>query len=259
MGNVKAREGWDEAHLGASSQATKSAPKDAAHATCDLGDTSLVSCIKVCIVSNLFPYYINTKMRCSKTALESDVSDEGSIIDAYPDPDQEGVVSNKDESRTEEGREGDGDEDARHAHSIAMPTWTNYPSMDSFTNSRGASVLQSFADNSGASALHPSDKNYDALAIHPSISNHGLGTLETEPFLLTSEPTRAGRKWKCRDMSGLSLCLCGVSVQPDSVGSIRCQRTGCETVWVSNHFFPPFIGIWLNLYTVVSFTMRWVC
>jgi hypothetical protein len=87
MGNVKAREGWDEAHLGASSQATKSAPKDAAHATCDLGDTSLVSCIKVCIVSNLFPCYINTKMTCSKTALESDASDEGSIIDAYPDPD----------------------------------------------------------------------------------------------------------------------------------------------------------------------------
>jgi hypothetical protein len=117
------------------------------------------------------------------------------------------VVSDKDESKTEEGREEDGDEATRHAHSIITPTWANYPSMDSFTNNCGASVLQSFADNSGASALHPSDKSYDTLAIHPPISDQGLGTLETEPFLLTSEPTRAGRKRKCRDMSGLSLCL----------------------------------------------------
>ena len=49
-----------------------------------------------------------------------------------------------------------------------------------------------------------------------------------------SAPTRVGHKRRCRDMTGLSLCLCGESVQPGDVGSIRCQRAGCETIWVSN-------------------------
>lgn len=52
-----------------------------------------------------------------------------------------------------------------------------------------------------------------------------------------SEPTRVGRRRRCRDMSGLSLCLCGERVKPGDIESIKCQRTGCETVWVSNCVF----------------------
>ena len=50
-------------------------------------------------------------------------------------------------------------------------------------------------------------------------------------------------------MSGLSLCLCGESVQPDDTGSIRCQRTGCETVWVSNCC--EFAGSRLNRVSII--------
>lgn len=235
MGNVKAREGWDEAHLGASSQATKSTLKDAAHATCDLGDTCLTSCIKVCVVAILFPCRrTNTEIPYSKTALESDASDEGSIIDH----DQEGVVSDKEGigiNSIEEGMEDDSNDDT---HSIVMPTLTNSPSMDPFINSHATSMLKPFMDNNNttaASAMSPSNK--------PCSAPTDFSTSQMEPFLLTSEPTRAGRKRKCRDMSNLSLCLCGISVQSDSVGSIRCQRAGCETVWVSNPFLPPFIEI----------------
>ena len=52
-------------------------------------------------------------------------------------------------------------------------------------------------------------------------------------FLTHITLTRVGRRRRCRDMSGLSLCLCRESVQPCNVASIRCQRTGCETIWVS--------------------------
>jgi len=43
-----------------------------------------------------------------------------------------------------------------------------------------------------------------------------------------------GCRQRCRDMSGLSQCLCGVSVQKGDLGLIQCQRDGCETTWVSN-------------------------
>jgi hypothetical protein len=59
--------------------------------------------------------------------------------------------------------------------------------------------------------------------------------LSSLPTFFASEPTRAGRKRKCRDMSGLSLCLCGDTAKPNDMGSIRCQKAGCETVWVSSH------------------------
>ena len=56
----------------------------------------------------------------------------------------------------------------------------------------------------------------------------------SEVIFLDSEPTHVGCGRRCGDMSGLSLCLCGESAQPDDVGSIQCERTGCETVWVSS-------------------------
>ena len=58
-------------------------------------------------------------------------------------------------------------------------------------------------------------------------------TDQSTTLFFESEPTHVGRRRKCRDMSGLSLCLCSDSARPDDAGSIRCQRAGCETVWVS--------------------------
>lgn len=37
-----------------------------------------------------------------------------------------------------------------------------------------------------------------------------------------SEPTCVGYKQRCRDISGLSLCLYGEQVQPEDIGSIQC-------------------------------------
>jgi len=59
------------------------------------------------------------------------------------------------------------------------------------------------------------------------------GSSGSDLLFFNSELTRGGCRRRCRDMSGLSLCLCGESVHPGDVGSIRCQRTGCETTWVS--------------------------
>ena len=54
----------------------------------------------------------------------------------------------------------------------------------------------------------------------------------TKPTFLDSEPTHAGRKQKAKDMSGLTVCLCGEHIKPGDEGSIQCQKAGCATVWV---------------------------
>ena len=41
-------------------------------------------------------------------------------------------------------------------------------------------------------------------------------------------------KQRCRDMSGLSQCLCSDNAKKDNAGSIQCKRVGCKTVWVSD-------------------------
>ena len=58
---------------------------------------------------------------------------------------------------------------------------------------------------------------------------------DPDPLFFESEPTCTGRRWKCRDMSGLFQCLCGETAKPNDEGSIQCQKVGCETVWVSSH------------------------
>ena len=68
-------------------------------------------------------------------------------------------------------------------------------------------------------------------------------------LFLDSEPTRVGRRRRCRDMSGLSLCLCGESVKPSEIGSIQCQRAGCETIWVSKCV--DFASPRLNLLSII--------
>ena len=71
----------------------------------------------------------------------------------------------------------------------------------------------------------------------PQMPINSLSTPVTDQsttVFFKSEPMRVGRRQKCRDMSDLSLCLCGDSTRPDDAGSIRCQRAGCETVWVSH-------------------------
>lgn len=80
----------------------------------------------------------------------------------------------------------------------------------------------------------------DSLIVHQTggsqmpISSLSIpSTDQSTTLFFESEPTRVGRRRKCRDMSDLSLCLCGDSARPDDAGSIRCQRAGCETVWVS--------------------------
>ena len=57
---------------------------------------------------------------------------------------------------------------------------------------------------------------------------------DPDPLFIESEPTHTGRRRKCRDMSGLSQCLCGETAKPNKEGSIQCQKVGCETVWVSS-------------------------
>jgi hypothetical protein len=75
------------------------------------------------------------------------------------------------------------------------------------------------------------------------------GSIPLDILFLDSEPTRVGRRRRCRDMSGLSLCLCGESVQPGEIGSIQCQRAGCETIWVSKYV--DFACPRLNLLSII--------
>lgn len=44
--------------------------------------------------------------------------------------------------------------------------------------------------------------------------------LATQPIFLDSEPIHTGRKRKAKDMSGLSVCLCGKNAKPNYIGSI---------------------------------------
>ena len=81
----------------------------------------------------------------------------------------------------------------------------------------------------------------------PPITSEPSGS---EVIFLDSEPTRVGCGRKCGDMSGLSLCLCGESAQLDDVGSIQCERTGCETVWVSSCSY--FVSSRLNRLSITS-------
>ena len=53
------------------------------------------------------------------------------------------------------------------------------------------------------------------------------------PEFIESEPTCVGQRRRCRDMSGLSVCLCGNCAELGDVASIQCQKIGCETIWVS--------------------------
>jgi len=61
----------------------------------------------------------------------------------------------------------------------------------------------------------------------------GTGLLDSNLQFFDSEPTCVGRKQRCRDISGLSVCLCGERVREGDVDSIKCHRNGCETIWVS--------------------------
>lgn len=66
----------------------------------------------------------------------------------------------------------------------------------------------------------------------------GHGPPAPVPASIISTPTRMGQRRKVRDMSGLSMCLCGDHAQAGNAGSIQCQRAGCETVWVSKFGWP---------------------
>jgi len=59
---------------------------------------------------------------------------------------------------------------------------------------------------------------------------------DPDPLFFESEPTRTSRRQKCRDISGLSQCLCGDIAKLNEEGSIQCQKIGCKTVWVSSPF-----------------------
>jgi len=59
----------------------------------------------------------------------------------------------------------------------------------------------------------------------------------TQPLFLDSEPMHVGRKWKAKDMSRLSVCLCGENAKPGDVSSIQCQKAGCATVWVMLFYY----------------------
>jgi hypothetical protein len=85
-----------------------------------------------------------------------------------------------------------------------------------------------------------SSHHADSVIVHQSGSSQVptnlsfvASTDKSTTLFFESELTCVGRRRKCRDMSGLSLCLCGDSARLDDAGSIRCQRAGCETVWVS--------------------------
>lgn len=100
--------------------------------------------------------------------------------------------------------------------------------------------------------------------LDPKTTHAGQVQVESNPIIrqhepdlsgslfFDSEPTRGGRKRKCRDMSGLSLCLCGECVQPGDIDSIRCHRTGCEMIWVSHCVdFVTFVGFTLSQHSII--------
>jgi len=78
-----------------------------------------------------------------------------------------------------------------------------------------------------------------ALVDLEQMQNEGEASMrgsDPDPLFFESEPTHTSRRRKCRDISGLSQCLCGDIAKPNEEGSIQCQKIGCKTVWVSSPF-----------------------
>lgn len=152
----------------------------------------------------------------------SDDGDEGSLsdqdIDAFDGIESE---SNELEEENETLASDEAlDEALDETEAIELEPITNVPSESTSESLQVAESLSESAEFSIAERRQ-SDLPQEDASLDASATN-----------LLTR--TRTGRSLKRRDMSGLSLCLCGEAAVPGDARSIRCQRAGCETVWVSN-------------------------
>jgi hypothetical protein len=120
------------------------------------------------------------------------------------------------------------------------------------------------ADSILITSPEPSDRTGPASLqdlLNPKMTLAGWVQVEPNPItgwhepnspgslFFDSELTRRGHKWKCRDMSSLSLYLCGESMQPGDIDSIRCHRTGCKTIWVSHYV--GFVGSTLSQHSII--------
>ena len=117
----------------------------------------------------------------------------------------------------------------------------------------GSDLLQVFPDSEMTVAANMGQAQ---IQHNPITERSEPQSPSSELLFFDSEPTRAGRKRRCRDMSGLSQCLCGKSVPPGDAGSVKCQRVGCEMGWVSK--FVDFANSRLNQLQLVSPSVCWI-
>jgi len=94
----------------------------------------------------------------------------------------------------------------------------------------GSDLLQVFPNSETTVAANTGQAQIQHNPITERSEPQSTGS---ELLFFDSEPTHAGRKQQCRDMSGLSQCLCRKSVPSGDAGLVKCRRVGCETGWVS--------------------------
>ena len=196
--------------------AAESMLKGTTPTSCDLRDTSHASCFKVrqSILSIIFENLLIQTKHYSDTASESETSNDGSL-DNYNHEDPEVVP----------------DEDCEGEEAVAL--CLSEPPEDA---SIGRQVVEDF---SNVAETEPTRLAPEIVDLEPmrTEGEASVGVFEGEvsarvsdpdPLFIESEPTRTGRRRKCRDMSRLSQCLCGDTAKPNEEGSIQCQKVGCD-------------------------------
>lgn len=222
MGSLRHQRGASEANLEWTIQAAKSMMKGTTIASCNLRDTLHVSRVKATL-SLLFIVFksLLIQSRCySDTASESKASDDGSLDDHNQD--SEAVPNNDCESEE-----------------LVMQHLLGPPEAASFASVQVADGLPYIAETELAGpalALLNSELIQSEVEESARVPEGEGSARVSDPDLLfiESEPTHTSQRWKCRDMSGLSQCLCGETAKLNEEGSIQCQKVGCETAWVSS-------------------------
>jgi hypothetical protein len=163
--------------------------------------------------------------RISHRESASDSEDsEGSLSNASSEHDQELLRSDEEGSGTEGGTERD------NGGSITEPA--SEPIAKPPSNRTTEPITEPPSNRAAEPIAKPPSNRVAASFAEPIAEPASNLTIDPDSIPIT-EMTRAGRRSKRKDMSGLSLCLCGEGAEPHVAGSIQCQRAGCETVWVS--------------------------
>ena len=208
MGSLRHRREVSEANLEWMIQAAKSMTKGTTIASCNLRDTLHASRVKATL-SLLFIVFksLLIQSKCySDMASESKASDDRSLDDH--DQDSEAVPNDDCESEEPVTQCLSGPLEAASFASVQVADGLSY-----IAETELAGPALALLD------LEPIQSKVEESARVPE-GEGSARVSDLDPLFIESKPTHTGQRQKCRDMSGLSQCLCGETAKPNKEGSI---------------------------------------